>query len=44
MTKLKINTGHVIPLCSQITSIVRMPGARSLGGLITLIGVYGFQS
>jgi len=44
MTKLKKNTGHAIPLCSHITSIIRMPNARSLGRLIDLIGVYGFQS
>jgi len=30
--------------CSHITSIVRMPNGRSLGRLIALIGVYGFQS
>jgi hypothetical protein len=44
MTKLKENTGHAIPLCSHTTSIVRMPNVRSLGRLIPLIGVYGFQS
>jgi hypothetical protein len=30
--------------CSHIASIVRMPDTRSLGRLIALIGVYGFQS
>jgi hypothetical protein len=44
MTKLKKNTGHATPLCSHTTSIVRMPKVRSLGRLIALIGVYGFQS
>jgi len=31
---LKKNTGHAIPLCSHITSIVRMPNVRSLGRLL----------
>ncbi len=44
MTKLKKNTGLAIPLCSHTTYIVRMPNVRSLGRLIPLIGVYGFQS
>ncbi len=44
MTKLKKNTGHAIPLCSHTISIVGMPNVRSLGRLIALIGVYGFQS